>query len=263
MFSDPPQASTQDSLVDWLQSPPGRSLFEAEAVAVKSALDSVFGDEFLQIGAWGADVYAGYARTQRQAAVADSLAPGVRIVCRLDDLAIASDSIDVVVMSHSLETSDNPHALLREVDRILRPGGHVISLGFNPRGLWGVRHYLTRKHYPPGVQRLIAEVRLRDWLSLLNFGVLDSNKYHFQLPLNSASSRDSDRADGTPEDSQATEPSVWQSTWHRMQSWPPFAACYLLVARKEVYTVTPLRPVARRPTRLVGSLVNPTTRNAA
>ncbi len=258
-----PQVSAQNPLVDWLESPPGRSLFEAEAVALRSALDSVFGDELLQIGGWGAEVYVGFARTRRQAVLADSLAPGVRILCHLDDLAIASDSIDVVVMSHCLETSENPHALLREVDRILRPGGHVICLSFNPRGLWGLRHYLARKHYPPGVQRLIAEVRLRDWLSLLNFAILDSRKYHFQLPISSAGSREAAVSKGDPDESDILRSSIWQSSWRRIQAWPPFAACYLLVARKEVYTVTPLRPANRRPTRLVGSLVNPTTRNAA
>ena len=45
--------------------------------------------------------------------------------------------------------------------------------------------------------------------------------------------------------------------------WNPLASCYLLVARKEVFTVTPVRPAFRRRPRLVGGLVNPTTRIAA
>ena len=48
-----------------------------------------------------------------------------------------------------------------------------------------------------------------------------------------------------------------------VQRVPAFAGCYILVARKQTYVVTPIRPAWRRRTRLVGGLVNPTTRNAA
>ena len=50
-----------------------------------------------------------------------------------------SESIDLVVMPHALEVSEDPHALLREVYRILIPGGRVILTGFNLMSLWGLR----------------------------------------------------------------------------------------------------------------------------
>jgi hypothetical protein len=43
----------------------------------------------------------------------------------------------------------------------------------------------------------------------------------------------------------------------------PFAGCYMLVARKALYTATPIRPVWTSKRRLVGGLVNPSTRNVA
>ena len=49
----------------------------------------------------------------------------------------------------------------------------------------------------------------------------------------------------------------------RFRRWHPLASCYLLVARKEVITLTRIRPAVRRRTQLVGGLVNPSTRNVA
>ena len=60
---------------------------------------------------------------------------------------------------------------LREVDRILRPDGYVVVAGFNAWGWWGVRHYLSRRRFPAGGQRMVSEHRLRDWLQLLDYTV--------------------------------------------------------------------------------------------
>lgn len=55
-----------------------------------------------------------------------------------------SESIDLVVMPHSLEVSEDPHALLREIYRILIPGGRIILTGFNLMSLWGLRFKMQR-----------------------------------------------------------------------------------------------------------------------
>ena len=88
---------------------------------------------------------------------------------------------DAVLLAHSLETHENPHGLLREVDRILRPDGQLIVLGFNPRGIWGLRRLIARGGFPPGARHLISDHRLTDWLRLLNFRVHDTGYYHYQL----------------------------------------------------------------------------------
>ena len=74
-----------------------------------------------------------------------------------------------VILPHTLERIASPHALLREVDRVLRPDGQLIVLSFAPTGLWGVRHLLAPGGYPFGQRRMIREGRLRDWLGLLSF----------------------------------------------------------------------------------------------
>jgi ubiquinone/menaquinone biosynthesis C-methylase UbiE len=58
-------------------------------------------------------------------------------VCDLRELPFAANSIDLAVMPHVLESHDNPHQILREVERILIPDGQLVITGFNPLSLWG------------------------------------------------------------------------------------------------------------------------------
>ena len=57
---------------------------------------------------------------------------GVGALARPDALPLATDSVDALLLPHTLELHDNPHEVLREVARVLIPEGHVVVLGFNP-----------------------------------------------------------------------------------------------------------------------------------
>jgi len=84
-----------------------------------------------------------------------------------------ADSLDLVVLPHALERSADPHACLREVERVLIPEGQVLITGLNPMSLWGwqPQRGSTRRVGSAPVQSLIAYRRLRDWLRLLGFEV--------------------------------------------------------------------------------------------
>ncbi|MGI9344060.1 MAG: class I SAM-dependent methyltransferase [Gammaproteobacteria bacterium] len=260
---------------EWLESGGGKSLLQEETKRVRRALESVFGDQFLQIGGWGAQRFSRHARTRRSAIIDERAGPEVDIVTAPDCMGIASDSVDVALLPHVLETHDDPHGVLREVDRVLRSDGHVIILGFNPVSFLGLRHLVSRRRFPPGIRRLIPEHRLRDWLRLLNFAVDNSSFQHFQPPLLRRKRIDSATAPATvgatARFDRATARSggrfirAARSSWKAaVKSWrryAPFAGAYIVVARKELYTVTPIRPVWKPRRRLVGSLVNPSARN--
>jgi SAM-dependent methyltransferase len=249
----------------WLQTGTGIGLLQEEARQVGLALDSIFGDQLLQLGQWGgAGLFRQFARTRRAAVMDSTAGPGVDLVSALDDLAIGTDSIDAVLLPHVLERSAEPHAILREVDRVLRADGHVVILGFNPLGWWGLRHYVSRKQFPAGTRRMISESGLRDWLRLLNFSVQASHFYHYSPPW----LRHLPPAGHFPTPAEVASGAVSAhvrptGVWQRLTRRSAFASCYLLVARKEVFAVTPLRPAFRRRAQLVGGLVNPTTRMAA
>ncbi len=231
---------------EWLATPVGRRCFAHEQRLTRQTLDSVFGEQFLQIGAWGGpDAFLRYARTQRKALLCwHGDEPQADLISATECLAIASDSIDAVLLPHTLELTDSPHALLRESDRILRADGHLIVLGFDPNGPWGLRHVLSRRGYPQGHQRMIREGQLCDWLQLLSFEVAQAKSYCHTLPFEQL------RQLGTyPRER-------WAQRW-----MPPLAGAYMLYAQKRVHPLTPVRPAwKRRRLRAVGGLVEPTTR---
>jgi SAM-dependent methyltransferase len=239
------------SLANWLNTPLGRRCLANEQRVVRQALDRVFGEQLLQIGAWGArDTFLRHARTQRAALVDWNRSDWPRestdadFVCQPGQLAVASDTVDAVFLPHTLERAPSAHALLRESSRVLRADGHLVVLGFAPGGLWGLRQLLSRDGYPPGGRRMIREGRVKDWLELLSFDVASAQGYCHALPFERVR-----RFATFPRES-------WASRW-----MPFTAAGYLLVAQKRTLRLTPIRPAWRRARlRAVGGLVEPTTR---
>jgi len=234
------------TVLDWLATPLGRRCLANEQRVIRGALDRLFGEQCLQIGAWGArNSFLRYARTQRRALIDWRPQVAADLISDPEQLGVASDSIDVVLLPHTLERTESPHALLREVDRILRPDGHLLVLSFTPGGLWGLRHLFAARGFPAGRERMIREGRLRDWLELLSFDVGSATRYCHTLPLERFK-----QLRLLPREEFA-------------QKWlPMLSGGYLVRAQKRVHPLTPVR-MWRRPARLrvVGGLVEPTTRS--
>ncbi len=53
-----------------------------------------------------------------------------------EDLPLANGSMEGILLVHCLEHSADPHALLREVWRVLAPGGRMLIVVPNRRGMW-------------------------------------------------------------------------------------------------------------------------------
>jgi SAM-dependent methyltransferase len=233
------------SLSDWLATPLGRRCLANEQRLIRRALERVFGEYLLQIGSWGApNSFLRYARTQRRALIDWRSGNTADVLSDPEQLGIASDSVDAVLLPHTLERTASPHALLREVDRVLRADGRLIVLSFAPGGLWGIRHLLSARGYPEGRERMIREGRLRDWLELLSFDVDSAVRYCHTLPIERFK-----QLRLLPREESA-------------QRWlPMFSGGYMLRAEKRVHPLTPVR-MWKRPARLrvVGGLVEPTTR---
>ncbi len=87
-------------------------------------------------------------------------------------LPIASESCQIVVLSHVFDVEHNKHLALREAVRVLQPGGTLLIIGFNPFSLWKIAQWsaqlsFTRSRWPWCAQPLRWS-RLRDWLTVLD-----------------------------------------------------------------------------------------------
>lgn len=233
------------ALSAWWGEPLGRALLAAESELLGEALEDVFGWELLQVGAWGgARELLACSRTRHQTIVA---APGfpcdADIVGRPSQLPLVSDSIDAVLLPHTLEFATDPYAIVREVDRVLVGEGNLLVLGFRPWSLWGLRARASRTGFPPSLRRILPERRVRDWLVLLGYEVVSVQHYLFRSPWGSGQSADAG------------------ALLRRGLTHPLPASAYLLKARKRVYTLTPIRPRFRQKPAVVGGLVKPSTRS--
>ena len=244
------QTSEHDgALSSWWQGPLGRAVLGAESALLTEALEDVFGWELLQIGAWGSsrELLAG-SRTRHRTIVAAHRSRGpADIVGRPSQLPIASDSIDAVLLPHTLELAADPFAIVREVDRVLVGEGNLVVLGFRPWSLWGLRARASRTGFPPDLRRVLPERRVRDWLVLLGYDIVAVRRYLYCSPWGSGPSTSEGAA----------------RMLRRGLTYPLPGSAYLLKARKRVYTLTPIRPRLRQKPAVVGGLVKPTTRTQA
>ncbi|MEJ2554205.1 MAG: methyltransferase domain-containing protein, partial [Gammaproteobacteria bacterium] len=112
----------------WFADVLGTALLDQEQTALDKVLQNLFGYYLLQLG-WVAprDILAESRIRMRM--IMDVDPPrGVAypyVVAMPEMVPVQADSLDVVVLQHTLEFAREPHEVLREVDRMLIPEGHV------------------------------------------------------------------------------------------------------------------------------------------
>ena len=92
-------------------------------------------------------------------------------ISRFEALPLPSDTFDLVVLHHALDFCHQPQRVLAEAARIIRPGGRVVLVGFNPYSLLGIGKWLLAPWHAAGVWRhnSLRRSRVCDWLVLLGF----------------------------------------------------------------------------------------------
>ncbi len=167
---------------DWWQTPLGRHLLAQEQDLLDPVVQDVFGYHAVQLGMPDVDLLRESRIRTRGILAID----GGDVVARPDQLPLADRSIDLLLMPHVLEFAGNPHAVLREADRVLMPEGRLIILGFNPFSLWGMRHFAGGGY--PWAGRFIPVPRLHDWLQLLDLDTRGGRYTAYAPPLRNPSS---------------------------------------------------------------------------
>ena len=155
-----------ESLHDWFQTPLGTYLLQRERAWLDNVTPDIFGFHAIQLGLPTFDLLHESRIAHRVTVSPEIAAQPNHVQAQFHELPFDTQSIDLCVMPHVLEFSENPHEVLREVDRVLRPEGRVLVLGFNPWSLFGTRKLWAAKGYPWQGQ-FVSLVRIKDWLQLL------------------------------------------------------------------------------------------------
>ena len=241
-------------LTDWLKTPPGQYLLAWERERFDQTVNDIFGFHALQLGMQEIDTLRNNRMPHQWLAldgVRDSTVNAPVKILNLSSepsqssrrvallthsvaLPFPANSLDLVVLPHTLELSLDPHATLREVERVLVPEGRVVISGLNPASLWGLRQqrgHLSQRLgfgdlFLPELGEFIGHWRLRDWLRLLSFEVESAQFGCYRPALNKA---------------------PWLGRFAWMESagsrwWPILGAVYFLVATKRVRGMRLLEP---------------------
>lgn len=245
---------------NWWHTPLGRYMLSWEQTCYDDAVADIFGFHSLQIGLFplqglrnnrtphrwlaldSADQLAQWQQSDREdvkgfaqplhnqdSARASALGAAVTasLLCDAHALPYGPDTLDLVLLPHTLELSADPHAVLREVVRVMVPEGRVLISGINPASLWGMHTWSRRI---PGLQRplpmpddhnLIGYGRLRDWLKLLGLELQSVSFGCFRPAMHS---------------------DAWLARWEWMDrlgptAWPVLGGVYFVEAVKKVPSV--------------------------
>lgn len=257
---------------NWLETPPGQYLLAWERAQFDQVVADIFGYHALQLGLaplpalqanrmphrWLAVPSSNNASEDTSSHTSDNISdlastdvkPAIDFVTDFAALPFFENSLDLLVLPHSLELSPDPHATLREAQRVLVPEGKLVICGFNPMSLWGMKQgrghiYRRLSQIPksnlsnsepsrfgfgalflPEAGEFIGYRRLRDWLRLLNFEI-ESGKFGCYRP--------------------AVRSEKWLQRFSWMDKageryWPILGSVYFVVAVKRVHGMRILSP---------------------
>ncbi|HIO92229.1 MAG TPA: class I SAM-dependent methyltransferase [Leucothrix mucor] len=161
------------------------------------------------------------------------------LIAKPEQLPIAADNVDLVIASHVLECSQNPHQVLREIDRVLVPEGHCILIGFNPYTSLGVKRFLKSSRKKDTRYRTRSASHVRDWFSLLGFETLEVNYIGFRPSL---------------KNEKIFKSMAWMEKWGE-KIWPLLGSLYIIHAKKQVVSMRPHKKVWKAPILLTGGKV--------
>jgi SAM-dependent methyltransferase len=182
--ADSATVSTPDisALSEWFATPLGQYVAGVEQAVFDREVADVFGFNAFQIGLPELD----FLRANRMPFRSVTAAHGeVSFLSDARALPVRSGVADLIILPHALEFSENPHQVLREVERVLMPEGHIMLSGFNPWSLWGARRLVTLSGDSPWHGQFVSLARIRDWLALLGFEVATGRMGCYVPPLTS------------------------------------------------------------------------------
>jgi SAM-dependent methyltransferase len=213
-----PLGQSMEAMKGWETSPLGKAIFKQQQEQLDDLLAELFGYHLLEMSSFDRPHISAASRINHRFKLAPVADFGGR----------ALSELDVVLLHHVLEYATNPHQILREANRVLISRGHLIIVGFQPWSLQGGYKLLAQWLSAGSVWRRssLQASRIKDWLRLLDCEPVALMSGFHRMPVNHA---------GLLE-----KFSFWERLCQKIKS--PFGGYYILLARKDVIAMTPIKP---------------------
>ncbi|WP_395344203.1 methyltransferase domain-containing protein [Ningiella sp. W23] len=210
----------------WLSLSQGENVRIELERAIAPILERVFGYYLVKLGNLSSQLDASACPIKNQYNLAQNTQDACHVQSKSCRLPLQNNSVDAFLLTAELDFAQDPHQIIREIDRAITANGHVIIAGFNPFSLAGVMKYLpiNRKNILHQ-GRFFTAARIKDWLQLLDFEIIQQEQVMYsglfmRKTLNQKS---------------------------RIQKWckrylPWFSSMYIIVARKREIPLSPIKP---------------------
>ncbi len=219
-----PSPHPRQQFMEWYESTSfGQTLRDSESSYFLNTLNHTYYQRILQVGRLGTEtdfIPEEFLRNFCMLVDEDNQGASMTntVRARIDEWPIACESVDTLILPHLIEFESDPHRILSEAERVLKPEGRLYILGFNPWSLPMLLYF--RQNSPSSWNRnFVGSSQVIEWLHMLKFEAEFSAGF------------------GLPSSRTFVEP---QSTWQR--SIASLTPVYSIKAIKRTWTFIPMKP---------------------
>ncbi|HEY7773440.1 MAG TPA: methyltransferase domain-containing protein [Marinagarivorans sp.] len=218
-------SESAEALQLWFKSAAGQRILAREQQEIDKALNCLFGYHLLQMSALPDSKLYESSRICHCCRVSFDVRYNGELTSHFESLPLADESVDVTLVHHALDFSENPHQLLSEVSRVTIAHGHIVIVGFDPVSLTGAIKPIAQlaNASPFWLRHSLSCNRISDWLKLLGFETKETQLGYSLTPL--FSPRKGRLGNKLHQHTQL-----------------PFGHFYCIVARKTVANMRPIKP---------------------
>ena len=164
------------------QTPRGKLLQTMEVQYLKRCITTSCKQNQLQIGGLGWEDEFVDCSLYRNYVILDYRNIGSSIAQKVNAkayrLPIRTESMDFVIVPHLFDFDAHRFKTMREIHRVLKPGGELVVLNFNPFSFYVRLQFLWDKKLGESWHaHFMSRARLLDWLKLLNFELLTTAEF--------------------------------------------------------------------------------------
>jgi len=221
-----------DRLNKWFARPQGKHVLQTFGQELKSMDRFLYGTHMLELGLCDQFTCREFLRFPCAWVVSSSADNHqCNFIASHQALPLANSSVDCILAPFSLELCPQKKMLLDEIDRVLKPMGHVIFFGVNPWSLWGGALRISGAKFDDGTTvKACSSMYIQHHMLALSYEQIELNNCYFIPPLCFISPKKEEK---------------WM---HRLEFlnemgkmlWPCPAGFYCLVMQKYSACITPL-----------------------